>query len=297
MQDLGLFNATTLRQARQSGASPAVVAAVRQASASTGVDFSYLMEKAAVESGFNPDAKASTSSATGLYQFTESTWLDMVAQHGAEHGLGAQASEITYDADGNPTVANAADRQKILDLRKDPQLAAAMAAELAKDNKTALQSSVGGRIGGTELYLAHFLGAGGAAKFLDAFRQNPTQTASSIFPDAASANPGVFTDSTSGKPCTLQQVYDRFAAHFGGSTFLSGTNANSCNLTPTGGAIGNWTSSQDLADRAIPGVGGPTLSLYAILTLASLNVPTQAGEEAIKGKKDPYQAGNMMVGM
>jgi hypothetical protein len=297
MQGFGMFNDTTLRQARQAGATPNVVSAVRQASASTGVDFSYLMEKAAVESGFNPDAKASTSSATGLYQFTESTWLDTIAQHGAEHGLGKFASEISYGSDGNPTVTNAADRQKILDLRKDPAVAAAMAAELAKDNKTALQSTVGGQIGGTELYLAHFLGAGGAAKFLEAYRQNPSQPATSVLPDAAAANPSVFTDSSTGKPCTLAQIYDRFAAHFGGSNFLNGSNANSCNLTPTNGTLGNWTSGQDLADRAIPGVGGPTLSLYAILTLSSLNVPTQAGEEAIKGKNDPYRAGNMLVGL
>jgi len=292
-----MFNDTTLRQARQAGAAPNIVSAVRQASASTGVDFSYLMEKAAVESGFNPDAKASTSSATGLYQFTESTWLDMVAQHGAAHGLGNYASEIAYDSNGNPTVTNAADRQKILDLRKDPAVAAAMAAELAKDNKTALQSAVGGQIGGTELYLAHFLGAGGAAKFLEAYRQNPSQPASSILPDAAAANPGVFTDSASGKPCTLAQVYDRFAAHFGGSTFLAGANANSCNLTPNSGTLGNWVSSQDLADRAVPGVGGHTLSLYAILTLASLNVPTHGDEEAIKGKHDRLQVTNPLVGL
>jgi len=297
MQDMGLFNATTLRQAAKAGASTAVVSAVRQASATTGVDFSYLMEKAAVESGFNPNAKAATSTATGLYQFTDSTWLSVLQAHGAQHGLRAIASEITTGVDGTPTVSNGADRQKILALRTDPQVAASMAAELAKDNKAALQSTVGGQIGGTELYLAHFLGAGGAAKFIQAYRANPDQSASSVLPDAASANVGIFTDSASGKPATLAQIYDRFASHFGGTTFLAGANTSAPNITPANGTIGSWASTQDLADRVIPGVGGHTLSLYAILALASLNVPTEEGESAIKEKKGLYQIGNATTGL
>ena len=186
MQGSAIFNGTVLRQSNQAGASPTVVSAVRQASLSTGVDFYYLMEKAAVESGFNTNPKAANSSATGeAINSPESTWLNMVAQHGAAHGLGALASEITVGADGTPTVANAADRQKILDLRTDPTVAAAMAAELAKDNKAQLQATIGGQIGGTELYLAHFLGAGGAEKFLTAYRQNPNETAATVLPDAA----------------------------------------------------------------------------------------------------------------
>ena len=298
MQDMGIFNSITLRQARHADAPADVVSAVRKASASTGVDFSYLMEKAAVESGMNPNAKAAGSSATGLYQFTDSTWLGVLQAHGAQHGLGAVSSEITTDANGNPTVANATDLQKILALRTDPGVAAAMAAEFAKDNKAALQSSVGGQIGGTELYLAHFLGAGGAAKFIQAYRDNPNQSASALLPDAAAANPAVFTDPNTGKSATLAQIYDRFAAHFGGSTFLAGANTNAANITTSGGTAAGFVSSQDLADRVIPGVGGHTLSLYAILALASLNVPTHSGEDAIKGKQHgPSQIGNVLSGL
>lgn len=301
MQGLGMFNDAVLRQSRQAGASPQVVSAVRQASASTGVDFSYLMEKASLESGYNPDAKAASSSATGLYQFTDSTWLDMMAQHGAQHSLGALASEISYRADGQPTVADAGERKKILDLRKDPEVAAAMAAELARSNKAQLQSAVGGQIGGTELYLAHFLGAGGAAKFIDAYRQNPNQPAATILPDAAASNPGVFNDSTSGKPATLAQIYDRFAAHFSGSTFLNGSNVAAATIPTnamTAAAISKIpVSPQSLSDRAIPGIGGPTLSLYAILALASLDVPTRPGDNAVRDKNDPYQAGRVLLGL
>ena len=47
--------------------------AIARASESTGVDFDYLLAQARLESGLNPDAKARSSSATGLYQFIDST--------------------------------------------------------------------------------------------------------------------------------------------------------------------------------------------------------------------------------
>src|SRR5689334_11742651 len=85
---------------------PTVSESIRRASRATGVDFGYLMAEAAQESGLRADAKASTSSATGLFQFTEGTWLDMVRRHGAEHGLAAEAAKIGTDEAGRPTVAD-----------------------------------------------------------------------------------------------------------------------------------------------------------------------------------------------
>src|SRR5258708_17844510 len=74
---------------------PAVLKGIRQASQSTHTDFGYLMAQAAQESGFQSNAKASTSSATGLFQFIDSTWLDMVRQHGAKHRIGQLPEPIT----------------------------------------------------------------------------------------------------------------------------------------------------------------------------------------------------------
>ena len=71
-----------------------VLSAVRDASARTGVDFRYMMAKAATESAFNPHARAATSNATGLYQFINSTWIAMVHNHGDAYGLGAYAPQI-----------------------------------------------------------------------------------------------------------------------------------------------------------------------------------------------------------
>lgn len=139
--------------------------AIATASARTGVAFSYLYSQAKVESSLNPDAKAGTSSATGLYQFVEQSWLGTVARHGAEHGLGAEAAAIRRGADGRYRVDDPAARAAILDLRRSPEASAAMAAEFAADNRASLEARLGHSVEQVDLYLAHFLGAAGRASF------------------------------------------------------------------------------------------------------------------------------------
>lgn len=192
-----------------------VLTAIKAASDKTGVDFAYLVNKAAQESGFRTEVKAKTSSATGLYQFTEQTWLQMVRDNGSQYGVGDLASKIETRTDGSLAVRDRATRQHILALRKNPELSAAMAAEYASDNKEYLADRVGGSIGRTELYMAHFLGAGGAAEFLAAKEGNPQAKAASLLPEAAAANRNVFYDAN-GKARTVSQIYDRFAAKMEG---------------------------------------------------------------------------------
>ena len=152
-----------------------VLSGIQQASASTGVDFAYLMAQAAKESGFNPDAKSKASSAAGLYQFVEQTWLSVVRKHGAEYGLGEVASKIKVGEDGKLRVADQALRKEILDLRRDPVIAAAMAAEHAADNEKRLEAKLGREAEAVDLYLAHFLGLTGATNFLRARRRRSTR--------------------------------------------------------------------------------------------------------------------------
>jgi hypothetical protein len=190
---------------------PAVLKGIRQASQSTQTDFGYLMAQAAQESGFQSDAKAATSSATGLFQFIDSTWLDMVRQHGAKHGIGQLADQVTRDASGRPHVADPAVRENILALRKDPRISAALAGELAHDNKTEVERALGRPAQKTDLYLAHFLGAGGATELLKAIRRNGTTPAADILPEAASANRSVFFDGRTGEPRTVADLYRNFS--------------------------------------------------------------------------------------
>src|SRR5579864_8285413 len=126
---------TNLSLPLPAGATSAVVSSIRQAARATSVDFGLLMAQAQQESGFRPDAKASGSTATGLYQFIESTWLSMVQRFGGQYGVGDLASQISTNAAGRPTVADPAARQQILALRTDPHLSAALGAEYAKLNK------------------------------------------------------------------------------------------------------------------------------------------------------------------
>lgn len=215
MQTGGDFINNNALAALAQKAAPTVVRAIKQAAQATGVNFAYLMEQAAAESSFKADAKAKTSSATGLYQFIERTWMNMVRDHGDKYGLGELAEKI--DARGR--VADRATRKEILALRNDPEVAALMAGELAADNQRYLEQYGGkiGEIGSTELYFAHFLGAGGAAEFLKANKNNPLANAADVAPEAARANYNVFYNSKTGKPRTVAEVYAFFDKKFSAS--------------------------------------------------------------------------------
>ncbi len=178
-----------------------VLNAIEKASAKTGVDFAYLVQQAGAESSFDPNAKAKTSSATGLYQFIESTWLNTIEKHGYKHGISTEGKS----------------RQQVLNMRKDPQIAANMAAEFASDNEKFLNDhwAKGEKeIGSTELYLAHFLGASGAAGFLNARDESPLQKAAYIFPEAAKANKNVFYEPATGRARNFDEIHAFFDNKF-----------------------------------------------------------------------------------
>lgn len=203
------------QQAGGIGVHQQIAQAIQSAAVKTGVNFAYLLNKAQQESSFDPNAKASTSTATGLFQFTKQTWLHEIKTHGAQYGLGDYADHINIDSNGAAHVNDPVWRRAILDLRKDPQVSAEMAGELDKENGTSLRANVGGKIGSTELYLAHFLGAGGASDFLKTMRADPNAKAADILPDAAAANSSVFYGAD-GQPRSVGQIYKHFAQKFDG---------------------------------------------------------------------------------
>src|SRR5579871_3562875 len=94
-----------------------VEAAIQRASNATGVDFSFLMGAAKRESGFNPNAKAATSSAAGLFQFVDQTWLGTLKKHGAKYGYARYADLIEQGADGRFRVSGAEARTTVMNLR------------------------------------------------------------------------------------------------------------------------------------------------------------------------------------
>jgi hypothetical protein len=179
--------------------------AIERASKATGVDFGFLMKTAGRESSFNPRAQASTSSAAGLFQFVEQTWLSTVKQHGSKHGYARYADLITKGSDGRYRVAGGEARRAVMDLRLDPHAASLMAGELTSDHAAYLKGRVGRSPTAGELYAAHFLGPHGSAKLIKAMESQPATAAASLFPDAARSNRSIFY--RDGKPRTVGEVY------------------------------------------------------------------------------------------
>lgn len=189
-----------------------VEAAIRRASSATGVDYDFLVKTARRESAFNPAARARTSSAAGLFQFIEQTWLATVKQSGAKHGYGQYADLIHRGNDGRWRVEGSA-RNVVLDLRFDPQAASTMAAELTASNAAYLRGRTGREPGAGDLYAAHFLGPAGAGKLMEAMASRPGASAVAMFPEAASANRSIFY--REGRAATVAEVHANLQRHAG----------------------------------------------------------------------------------
>jgi soluble lytic murein transglycosylase-like protein len=85
-----------------------IAGAIKQAASNTGASFEYLLATAKMESNFNPKAAASTSSARGLYQFIDQTWLGTVKEGGSRLGYGKYAAAISKSSSGSYYVNNSA---------------------------------------------------------------------------------------------------------------------------------------------------------------------------------------------
>jgi hypothetical protein len=139
----------------------------------------YLQATALVESSGNAKAKASTSSAGGMFQFIDSTWKQMVKEMGKNYTL---------------------------EDKFDPAKATEVMAYFTQKQQGQLEKGIGRKASNTDLYMSHFLGAGGATKFLNAMAKDPTQSAASLDPKAAAANKSIYFDK--GRERSLQEVYE-----------------------------------------------------------------------------------------
>ena len=224
-----------------------VTGAIRDAAKVTGAGFEYLLNTAVRESNLDPAAKAKSSSATGLFQFIDQTWLGTMKQSGAALGYAKYANAITQTSSGRYTVADPAMRQEILALRKDPTANALMAGAFANANAKVLTDRLGRKPTDGELYMAHFLGASGAARFISAAEANPTAKAADLFPRAAQANSAIFYDKQ-GTAKSLKQVYAGLVSRhdvIGATRFAAATSA-------TGTKVGAGAASVAAALPAAP---------------------------------------------
>lgn len=176
-----------------------------------GADPTLLMAVADKESSFSTAIQAKTSSATGLYQFIEQTWLGVVAEFGPRHGLQLEARLITRTG-RQYGVADAGERQRILDLRREPYLSALLAAEMLKRDTLRLEKAMGRHLTGGEIYLIHFLGPDAAQTFIATMEETPGAKAAELLPRPAQANRPIFYAEAGGETKTLSvsEVHKKF---------------------------------------------------------------------------------------
>jgi hypothetical protein len=120
-----------------------VAGANRDAAQSTGTSFEYLLTTAQIESNLNPAAQAATSSAKGLYQFIEQTWLATMKRAGPSLGFARYAAAIVQTPDGQYAVPDAAARASIMRLRGDPAVSATLAGAFTRNNAAQLNAAIG----------------------------------------------------------------------------------------------------------------------------------------------------------
>ncbi len=195
-----------------------VESAIQRASEATGVDFSFLLGTAKRESGLKPHAKAPTSSAAGLFQFIEQTWLSTLKRHGSKYGYARYADLITQGSDGRYRVGTPEARAAVMNLRYDARASSLMAGELTSDHADYLRGRIGRSATAGELYAAHFLGPKGSARLIEAARSQPGVSAAGLFPDAAAANRTLFYKS--GRPVTVAELYNNLTATGGQASAL-----------------------------------------------------------------------------
>lgn len=190
-----------------------ITGAIKKAAQSTGISFEYLLTTARIESNLNPTAQASTSSAKGLYQFIDQTWLGTMKQDGPALGFGRYADAITQGADGRYEVTDPAMRNEIMRLRNDPTASALLAGAFSKANAGQVGAAIGRQPTEGELYIAHFLGPDGAGKLISAAYNRPQASAAAMFPAAAAANTSIFYDK-SGSARSVSEVYAKLTGRF-----------------------------------------------------------------------------------
>ncbi|UUV43678.1 tape measure protein [Rhodobacter phage RcKeef] len=149
----------------------------QQSAALMGNLSSFVNKVVGVESGGDPTARNENSTATGLGQFIESTWLEMFRR---------------YFPDRAATMSEAA----ILALREDAAMSRQMVELYAQQNARVLEGA-GLAVNEASLYLAHFLGPDGAVKVLSASATTPISQL--LGSDQINANQSILDGKTAGQ--------------------------------------------------------------------------------------------------
>jgi Transglycosylase SLT domain len=267
------------------GTNPAVTGAIRHASKVTGTNFQYLVATAQVESRFNPTAAAPTSSARGLFQFIEQTWLATLKEHGPELGYGQLSNAIERAPTGHYVVSDPRLNSRIMNLRNDPTINAVMAGAYTRSNAGQLTDRLGRDPTEGELYIAHFLGSNGAGRLISLADAKPGMRADEAFPTAARANRSIFYDAK-GRARSVADVYrsliGRYAAARGNPAAPPAQQVAATESKPSSSPVPTQTIAASKAAFA-PDNPALTQAFAAAERLATAPQPVAAAEPVFHG--------------
>jgi hypothetical protein len=267
-----------------------IAGAIKQAANTTGTSFQYLLTTAKMESDFNPKATASTSSASGLFQFIGQTWLGTVKEAGAALGYGQYADAITKSSSGNYSVSDPGARTAIMKLRDDPTASSAMAGVLTRSNSFKLTGLIGRRPTDNELYMAHFMGVSGAAKLITNAEDNPQASGAKMFPNAAAANHSIFYDST-GRARSVSDVYSVLTSRYAAASNSSATRTAMAAVGDTPATTAVASAAPVSVDNAAFLSSFPNTAAATPVTMAQASSATDSSTAGNTSFRSLFQAG------
>jgi Transglycosylase SLT domain len=259
------------------GTRATVTGAIRQAAQLTGASFKYLLATAQVESNLNPNAQVATSSAKGLFQFIDQTWLSTLKEQGPALGYGPYADAIARTSTGEYAVTDPKMAKAVMNLRSDPNASAVMAAAFTKANGDKLAARLGRDPTEGELYIAHFLGSAGAGRLISIADSRPHTPAAAVFPNAAHSNPSIFYD-RQGQARSASEVYRILVGRY--------QNARGVSASMVAQATSDDEQGAGKAETAllpkIPPIAVPSMEQPAALSAAEI-----AAETAVQPAAQP----------
>jgi len=190
-------------------APPWVIGAVAPQATAAGLAPSLLLAVAWRESGFATTATPGNgSTAAGMFQFNEDAWLDAIRIYGPKHRLTGYSSLLKLEDGGTTAVSDRA-RRRVLDLRRDVRISAAMAAETIVGERGELEDDLGRPTRPADLYFRHLLGPAGSRRFLLAVAATPSVSSDQFLGRIARGNPIIFY--RDGNPLSIGEAYANVA--------------------------------------------------------------------------------------
>ncbi|MGH1376279.1 MAG: hypothetical protein ACRBCK_08025 [Alphaproteobacteria bacterium] len=148
---------------------PTIITNIYNTSKETEISFELLLVKAMIESDLGRVTTSKTSSAKGIFQYIEPTWLVLMKRYGHRIGYTSYANAIEINTKTLlPQIKEGSkiSRSEILALRENTKISALIKAHQIKDESKVLKNfKNGGRVNATDHYIAHMLGLSQARIF------------------------------------------------------------------------------------------------------------------------------------